>query len=94
MLKAAGLKIPEGRTVLLLANPAIGESVEQYFRLADLYASVEVGVAERFVAAWRRPGEKATPRYEPVLEESTGSRKTSVPSIKTREEAGRVSKTG
>ncbi len=51
MLRATGMRDADGRTVLLLANPLIGQSVERFFRLADLYAALEPAVAESFIAA-------------------------------------------
>ena len=93
MLKATGLKDAEGRTVLLLANPAIGESVERFFHLADLHASLEIGIAESFVAAWRSTGIAIAPRHQPVLEESAGVRSApATPAAKPQEQAAR--KTG
>ncbi len=58
MIRAAGLSDADGRTVLLLANKEIGESVEAFFRLADLYASLEMATAEAFIAAWRAPAQQ------------------------------------
>jgi hypothetical protein len=64
MIKASGLSDADGRSVLLLANPEIGQSVERFFRLAELFASVEPSVAASFVDAWRdRP---ARPQHAPV----------------------------
>jgi uncharacterized protein (DUF2336 family) len=94
MLKATGLKDAEGRTVLLLANPAIGESVERFFHLADLHASLEIGVAESFVAAWRSSsGVSIAPRHQPVLVESAGVRNAAAAAaVPQRSESYRVSR--
>lgn len=94
MLKATGLKDAEGRIVLLLANPAIGESVERFFHLADIHASLEIGVAESFVAAWRSAGIAIAPRHQPVREESAGVRSApaAAATAKPQEQAAR--KTG
>jgi len=66
MAKAAGLSDPDGRAVLLLANKQIGHSVDAFFRVADLYASLEAPVAEAFIDSWR--GEPARkPAHVPVM---------------------------
>lgn len=68
MIKASGLNDADGRSVLLLANPEIGQSVERFFRLAELFASVEPAVASSFVDAWRdRPTPR--PQHAPVYAE-------------------------
>ncbi|MCW5695239.1 MAG: DUF2336 domain-containing protein [Bauldia sp.] len=64
MVKASGLSDADGRSVLLLANPQIGQSVERFFRLAELFASVEPAVASSFVDAWRAPASR--PQHAPV----------------------------
>lgn len=74
MLRATGLKDSDGRVVLLLANPEIGESVEKFFRLADLYASLNASVAETFLAAWRKPADRRPTRHEPVFAEDRARR--------------------
>lgn len=53
LVKAAGLGEMDARTVLLLANPKIGQSSDAFFRLADLYASIEQSVADAFISGWR-----------------------------------------
>lgn len=53
MARAAGLNDPDGRTILLLANTRIGESVDAFFRISDLYASLERRTAEAFIDTWR-----------------------------------------
>lgn len=70
MIRAAGLSDADGRTVLLLANKEIGESVNAFFRLADLYASLEMTTAEAFIAAWRDPSQQQRqPTHMPVYSE-------------------------
>ncbi len=71
MIRAAGLSDADGRTVLLLANKEIGELVDAFFRLADLYASLEPATAEAFIAAWRQPSqERRAPTHVPVFTEA------------------------
>ena len=66
MVRAAGLGDADGRTVLLLANKKIGESVDAFLRLADLYASLEPAIAEAFIDAWRPASSKRKPIHVPV----------------------------
>ena len=72
LTKAAGLGDADGRTVLLLANKEIGESVDAFFRLADLYSSLEPATAEAFIEAWRRPPPGRRTTHVPVFVEATG----------------------
>jgi hypothetical protein len=74
MIKAAGLDTPDGNTVLLLGHKKIGESVAEFFRLADLLASIERSTAEAFIATWRRPTLRRRPVHVPVFVD-TGERR-------------------
>ena len=82
LIRAAGLSDADGRTVLLLANKQIGESVDAFLRLADLYASLEAATAEAFIEAWRPSPPTRRPEHVPVYsggamrgtEEATRSR--------------------
>ena len=51
----------------LFLNPAIGQSVERVFELAQLYDDISWSAAERMVAIWRQKGERLRPRHAPVL---------------------------
>lgn len=77
MVKASGLKDTDGRIVLLLANPVLSQSVETFFRLAELYASLDAGVAEAFIAGWRKQddAERPAPRHIPVFAENRSARR-------------------
>jgi len=66
MARAAGLSEADGRTVLLLANKQIGESVDAFLRLADLYASLEAPTAEAFIEAWRPTAPHSQAKHIPV----------------------------
>ena len=66
MVRAAGLNEADGRTVLLLANKQIGESVDAFLRLADLFASLEAPIAEAFIEAWRPNAPKRQGKHVPV----------------------------
>ena len=66
MIKAAGLSIADGNIVLMLGNRRIGESVDEFFRLAELLASVEQSTADAFMASWRQPIARSRPVHIPV----------------------------
>jgi hypothetical protein len=74
MIKAAGLDTSDGNTVLLLGHKKIGESVEEFFRLADLLASIEKSTADAFIATWRQPPLRRRPVHVPVFVD-TGERR-------------------
>lgn len=74
MIKGAGLSVSDGNTVLLLGNKRIGESVDDFFRLAELLASLEQSTADAFVAAWRNPQMRRRPVHVPVYVD-TGDRR-------------------
>ncbi|MGV8840079.1 MAG: DUF2336 domain-containing protein [Bauldia sp.] len=96
MIKASGLKDTDGRIVLLLANPELGQSVDSFFRLAELYASLDQAVAESIVAGWRKPdaadAAAPAPKHIPVFAENRIGRReltprpaeTAVPARKTQ----------
>ncbi len=67
LLRAAGLTDMDARTLLLLANPAIGESVDAFRHAADLFTGLDPAVAESFVAAWRPKAARAEPRHQPAF---------------------------
>lgn len=67
LLKALRLDDTQARQVFLLASPT-GQDVHAFFPLADLYAGMEVSVAETMIEAWRGGLTPAKPRHEPVVE--------------------------
>jgi hypothetical protein len=83
LLKVLGLDNIQAQQVLLLATPHIGRDVNAFFRLADVYASMEKSVAEILVSAWR--GDlAATPRHSPVFAPLSARRPAGTP-IETRD---------
>ena len=70
MIKAAGLSVADGNTILLLGNKRIGASVDEFFRLADLLASIEPSTATAFIASWRQPALRRRPIHVPVFTEN------------------------
>lgn len=67
MLKALRLDDTQARQVFLLASPT-GQDVQAFFPLADLYAGMEVSVAETMIEAWRGTLTATKPRHEPFVE--------------------------
>jgi hypothetical protein len=93
MIKAAGLGMADGNTVLLLGNKKIGTSVDDFFRLADLLASIEESTATAFIESWRRPALRRRPAHVPVFAENGDrrpaetipARETATPAKRARE---------
>jgi len=79
--KALGMKADVLQRILLFLNPAIGQSVERVFELAQLYDDITPGAAAYMVAIWRQPGERLRPRHAPTLydDERTGARARATP---------------
>lgn len=66
--KALGMKADVLQRILLFLNPAIGQSVERVFELAQLYDDITWNAAEQMVAIWRQTGERIRPKqHAPVL---------------------------
>lgn len=66
MLKALRLDDAQARQVFLLASPS-GKDVHAFFPLADLYAGMEVSVAETMIEGWRG-STLAAPRHDALVE--------------------------
>jgi hypothetical protein len=66
MLKALRLDDAQARQVFLLASPS-GKDVHAFFPLADLYAGMEVSVAETMIEGWRG-STLAAPRRDALVE--------------------------
>lgn len=78
MAKAADLSDADGRAVLLLANKTIGESVDAFFRIADLYASLEATTARAFIDNWREAPARR-PEHQPVFADNGDRAKAAQP---------------
>jgi hypothetical protein len=84
--KALGMPAVVLQRVMLFLNPAIGQSVERVFELADLYDDIRPAAAERMVAIWqqaaatRRPAQESA--HAPVHwdDEQRGARAAATPS--------------
>ena len=79
--KALGMKADVLQRILLFLNPAIGQSVERVFELAQLYDDITWSAAEQMVAIWRQKGERLRPRHAPVHydDERTNARARATP---------------
>ena len=79
--KALGMKADVLQRILLFLNPAIGQSVERVFELAQLYDDITWSAAEQMVAIWRQKDERLRPRHAPVHydDERTSARARATP---------------
>jgi Uncharacterised protein conserved in bacteria (DUF2336) len=64
--KALGMKAAVLQRILLLLNPAIGQSVQRVYDLARLYDEITQASAERMLAIWRQAGGRTQGRHEPA----------------------------
>jgi hypothetical protein len=64
--KALGMKAAVLQRVLLFLNPAVGQSVQRVYDLADLFDELTREAAERMLAIWRDTGAAAAPAHQPV----------------------------
>lgn len=62
--KALGMAAAVLQRILLFLNPAIGESVERVYQLADLFDELSATAADRMVTIWRQSGGQRPPRHE------------------------------
>jgi len=63
--RALGMKAAVLQRVLLFLNPAIGESVERVYDLAQLFDEITPNAAERMVAIWQKAGAQSRPVHAP-----------------------------
>ncbi len=79
--KALGMKADVLQRILLFLNPAIGQSVERVFELAQLYDDISWSAAQQMVAIWRQKGDRLRPRHAPVHydDERTSARTRATP---------------
>jgi hypothetical protein len=84
--KALGMPGDALQRILLLMNPAIGQSVERVYELAALYDEISVTTADSMIAIWRgrvpKQQRPAAPVYQPATydDETTSARAASTPS--------------
>jgi hypothetical protein len=77
LARAMGLNQADGKDLLLLVNPAIGHSVPDFIRLADLHDAMEPEVAETIVAVWRGDN-VAPPQRLGVVSNAPGVRRPAI----------------
>ena len=64
--KALGMKAAVLQRILLFLNPAVGESIERVYDLANLFDELTPVAAERMLAIWRKSGQRSRSVHEPV----------------------------
>jgi hypothetical protein len=64
--KALGMKAAVLQRILLFLNPAIGQSIERVYDLADLFDGLPPQAAEQMLAIWRKTGGRTKGRHEPA----------------------------
>jgi hypothetical protein len=79
--KALGMKADVLQRILLFLNPAIGQSIDRVFELAQLFDDITWSAADRMVAIWREKGDRLRPRHAPVLwdDEKSNTRTRATP---------------
>lgn len=64
--KALGMKAAVLQRILLFLNPAVGQSVQRVYDLADLFDALSREAADIMLSIWRQTGQAAAPAHEPV----------------------------
>jgi len=79
--KALGMKAAVLQRVLLFLNPAVGQSVQRVYDLAQLFDELTREAAERMLSIWRGTDRTAAPAHEPALwnDESGDARSSATP---------------
>lgn len=67
--KALGMKAAVLQRILLVLNPAVGQSVQKVYDLAQLFDELSRESAERMLAIWRKDGARTLPAHEPHYQE-------------------------
>lgn len=65
--KAIGMKAAVLQRILLFLNPAIGQSVERVYDLANLFDELPVQAAAHMLSTWCKPAPRKQPMHAPVL---------------------------
>jgi len=82
--RALGMKAAVLHRILLVLNPAIGQSVERVFSLALLYDEISAATAARMVTLWRAAAVPPRPRHAPLYwdDERKGARAVANPTAR------------
>jgi hypothetical protein len=98
--KALAMPAPVLQRVLLFLNPAIGQSVQRVFELAQLFDELTPQAALQLTAVWQTTGTQRRPAHEPVYadDELRSARSAATPSqrraSRTRDDLPLRTKTG
>jgi hypothetical protein len=98
--KALAMPAPVLQRVLLFLNPAIGQSVQRVFELAQLFDELTPQAALQMTAVWQTTGTHRQPVHEPVYadDERRSAHSTATPpqrrAPRTRDDLSLRSKTG
>jgi hypothetical protein len=89
--RALGMTAAVLHRILLFFNPAIGQSVERVYDLANLYDELSPAVGERMITIWRGASGRPLPAHEPVHwdDERRDARSLSTPA-RYRSDRGRI----
>jgi hypothetical protein len=80
--KALGMAADALQRILLLMNPAIGQSVERVYELAALYDEISVRAANAMIEIWRGRMQRRRAPHQPMLwdDEQRSARAAATPS--------------
>ncbi len=67
--KGLAMKAAVLQRILLFINPAVGQSIQRVYELADLYDELSRDAAERMLAIWRQGNVPARPAHQSVTSE-------------------------
>jgi len=65
--KAIGMKAAVLHRILLFLNPAIGQSVDRVYDLANLFDEISAQAAAHLLSTWTKPVARKQPVHAPVL---------------------------
>lgn len=94
--KAIGMKAAVLHRILLFLNPAIGQSVERVYELADLFETLPGQVAAHMLSMWSKPAARRPTAHAPLLYDDERRRARPAPSARQGEstvQPGRTTKT-
>jgi hypothetical protein len=83
--KASGMPVEVLQRILLVLNPAIGQSVPRIYDLTRLFEEIKPGVAMHLAAIWREaaPERPRHALYRPLLEDDRAGRSPRAASVTT-----------
>lgn len=90
--KAIGMKAAVLQRILLFLNPAIGQSVERVYDLANLFDEISTQAAAHLLSTWSKPVTRKPPVHAPVLYDD--ERRRARPTSNTARSAERPAQPG